>query len=292
MTNENNQEGEKQPPEKRKVAKTMLYRMPPKSQGEPDAQEISPVTPPEKPKVAKTMLDHKLILDIRSRFGLRENERLEQQISQRQLEPVKVIEPIKADKRVSSCPFSWTEESAKVRIKHCGECQKAIYHLDGLEEEQVAALILKRENLDKFVLYERPDGKFMTSECPVAQKKRTQLIGLVAGCVCAIALLIAFMMMQPSPSPTAVTSDPTASVAESSSKDDSSSAAAPIVKEEGTTHHYEAGDPMPAVPTPDASASKPAKTFTEQEQKGEFWQFPNGQPADDFRQTPATSSGN
>lgn len=280
--------------QKRKVAKTMLYRKPQKAQEGSEAQGMSPAPPLEqaKTKVAKTMLDHKLILDIRSRFGERENERLEQQISQRQLEPVKVIEPIKAEKRVSSCPFSWTEESAKVRFKHCAKCQRTIYDLDGMEQERVEALILKRENLDRFVLYERPDGKFMTSDCPVAQKRRIQLIGLVAVCVCAIALVAAFMMMQPPPTPAVDgASEPTSSDA-ASSKADASSPASTVVNDEGTTHHYEAGDPMPAVPAPDASKKKAPKSFSKQEQRGDFWQFPNGQPADDFTPAPGASSAN
>jgi hypothetical protein len=299
MTNDNNeQSGEK----KRKVAKTMLYRKPKKEQELPPAQP-SAEPPVEKPKtkVAKTKLDHRLIMNVQSQFGERKNERLQQEIASRQLEPVKQIEPIQAQKMVTACPFSWTDESVKERFRYCGNCQKAIYQLDGLEIEQAEALILKRENRDKFVLYERPDGKFMTSDCPVAQKRRMQIVGLVAGvCVCVAAAVAAFIMMppssqSPSPSFSDSSSDPTASVVTTTPTDAGGTSAKSdgSATSGGTTHHYEAGDPIPATPPSSGmSTKKPEKTFSEQEQKGEFWQFPNGQPADDFSRPQAAPSGN
>src|SRR4051812_22407656 len=113
------QDNDEQPGEKKrkvaktalcKVAKTMLFR---KSQtDEPVSQlpEGAPVQPPEQPrtKVAKTVLDHQLIAKVREQFEERENERLQEELTKRELEPVKVIPPIQADREISSCPFSWT----------------------------------------------------------------------------------------------------------------------------------------------------------------------------------------
>jgi hypothetical protein len=292
------QDNDEQPGEKKrkvaktalyKVAKTMLFR---KSQtDEPVSQlpEAAPVQPPEQPrtKVAKTVLDHQLIAKVREQFEERENERLQEELTKRELEPVKIIPPIQADRQISSCPFSWTEEAGKQRLKHCDNCQAPIYRLDGMEIEEVEGIILRRENKDKFVLYGRPDGKFMTSDCPIAHRRRVQILGLAAVvAVCIIVALAGFMLMPQTPAPSSIPA-PTATTTEeapaptavtpkaaASSKGTSSSTG---------THHYEAGDPIPVVPAAEPSKIKqPEKTFSEQEQKGEFWQFPNGQPADDF----------
>jgi hypothetical protein len=302
MTDDNSeQSGSK----KRKVAKTMLFRkVGPKNQQLPRGQETTPAPPPplQKPrtKVAKTLLDVNLLINVQSQFGERKNERLQQEIAHRQIEPAKPIEPIEAQKKVSSCPFAWTDESVKERFKHCGNCQRAIYQFDGLELEQAKALILKRENRVKFTLYERPDGKFMTSDCPVAQRKRVQLLGLVACvCMCAIAAIAAFIMMKP-PLPSAFNSNnevivPEAATATATASSDADSSTAGSSKADTSstvTHHYEAGDPMPTVSTPEPSKSKTEKSFSVQEQNGDFWQFPDGQPADDFSRKPSTSSEN
>jgi hypothetical protein len=292
-----------------KVAKTLLYKKP--VEDEQPVQEASPTPPAEEhPKVAKTILDHKLIMNVRSQFGQRENERLQQEILSKQAEPPAAIEPIEAQKTVKSCPFSWEEESTKVRFKHCGNCQKAIYHFDGLEQEQVDALVLKRENREKFVLYKRPDGKYMTSDCPLAQKKRTQVVTLVAVvCACVIASIAAFVIVGPPSIPTAsstsgtpVTSgaDPSAtgssatgSSATGSSATGSSATGSSTSSSPGDgTHHYEAGDPMPAAtPSAQPAQTQPNKGFSEQEQKGDFWQYPEGQPTDNFTTTTSTDGG-
>lgn len=266
-----------------------LAKPPSPSQAKPPSPSPSPSPAKPKTKVAKTQLDVNLLINVQSHFGERKNERLQQVIANRQLEsPVKPIEPIKSQKKVSSCPFSWTDESVKERFKHCSNCQRAIYQLDGLELEQAEALILKRENRDKFVLYGRPDGKFMTSDCPIAQRKRFQVVGLVAGvCFCIVASVAAFIIMGPPSLPTVNSSNevtaPAGAPSDAASSESNTSSPG--------THHYEAGDPMPVVTPAETPKSKPPeKTFSDQEQKGEFWQFPNGQPADDFTRSPGASS--
>jgi hypothetical protein len=294
MTQDNDeQSGEN----RRKVAKTKLYKVAKtllsrKPEPEQDMPQAAP--PPDEPKTR--------VANVRAQFEVRESERIQQEIATRQAEAPKQIEPIEAEKKVKSCPFGWTEVGGKQRLNHCTQCQAPIYYLEGMELEEARGLIRRREGRKKVVLYSRPDGKFMTTDCPVAQKKRLQIVGLaVAIGFCMIAAVAAFIMMPPAPPPTA-TSTPEASAPETSVPEttvtttpaESSSSARS--SDGATTHHYEAGDPMPPV-TPAAPYKTKAETsFSEQEQKGEFWVFPNGQPADDFGRnpgaaTPATPSG-
>jgi hypothetical protein len=279
-------DNDEQPGEdKPKVAKTTLYRKPQIGPDLPPEDEISPEPVAEKPKtkVAKTKLDHKLLMSIKSQYGERENERLQQEIFKRELEPVKTIEPIKAERKISSCPFSWTAVSTKERVKHCDKCQKPVYQLDRMELEQVDALILKRENREKYVLYERPDGKFMTSGCPVAHRRRLQMVGLVAAiCICVVAAVAASIMMPPPPPPAAATAPAADSATEVMPPATVTPNASSASSTSGTSsHHYQAGDPMPVVPTSVPPTNEPQKLFSQQEQSGDFWQYPNGKPTED-----------
>jgi hypothetical protein len=245
---------------------------------------------PSQQFIAKTRLDHSVIIQARSHFTIKENERLQQEISERSLQPVKIIEPIESQKKVTGCPFAWQDEAGKERFKVCTRCNRTLYNFDGIDEEQARAVIFQRENRKQYSLYKREDGKFMTSDCPVAVKHRHQLISVVATCVCLIALVSAFVLTMPPPPPPAkdVAPDETErTVLAPSSKSKSkarlqsrraSSAAA-------ASFHYHAGDPVPEVEeTPKTDAAEPAqKNYSDSEEKGDFWQFTNGDSARGYR---------
>lgn len=230
--------------------------------------------------VAKTLLDHNAILKAQA---LRQKARVEQEISLRQQQPVKIVEPIKARNEVRSCPFSWAEDSSTERFKHCSKCQSTIYNLDGMEFSEAENLIFKRENRKKFVLFKRPDGKFMTSDCPVEQKRKQQIVGIVAICICVIACIAGFLILMP-PSTPSVNSNtwgepsPSAVTTESWSVDEPTKSSTPTkssgTKSSGTSQHYEAGDVLPKEPASGVSTNKPVQNPVNQsEEKGDFWEF-------------------
>lgn len=211
--------------------------------------------------VAKTLLDHNAILKAQA---LRQKARVEQEISLRQQQPVKIIEPIKAQKQVRSCPFSWTEDSTSERFKHCAKCQSTIYNFNGLEFSEAENLIFKRENRKRFVLFMRPDGKFMTSDCPFEKKRKQQIVGIVAICICVIACIAGAIILMPppppptasnpwsEPAPTAVSSESTSTGSKSTSSQSKSSQSTTSqstgTTSSGTVQHYEAGEISPTEP--------------------------------------------
>lgn len=276
---------------KSKVARTKLFKDDPT----PNANSPSKGKKARRASqefVAKTLLDHNVIIETQSRFGERQKERLEQEISKRQMEPIKIIEPIKPQKKARSCPFTWTEENAKERFKYCSNCQSNIYNFDGLEQAEAEALVFKRENREKFVLYGREDGKFMTSDCPFALQKRNKTIVLVSVCISAVACIIALLILMPKPPahdpttdaeksapPDTVSSDSedseTSSQTDGSSQSGNSStgdASQTNNSSDGAAYHYHEGDPEPSAPKEDSSKN-PSENFSEQEQSGDFWQF-------------------
>lgn len=248
--------------------------------------------------VAKTLLDHNAILKAQA---LRQKARLEQEIAKRQAMPQKIIEPIKAQRQVKTCPFSWTDDSSQDRFKYCSKCQRTIYNFEGIEIADAEKLIFTRENLKKFKLYKRPDGKFMTSNCPEANKRTQQIVGVVAICVAIIACIAGAIIMLPPMPPPAVqswdeaepstvssgedgeSSDSQSSSSNSSSSggntgsslDSSSSSTSSDTTSSDTTQHYQEGDTLPdESPFSGLDTKQVEKSpYSNSDQKGDFWQF-------------------
>lgn len=227
-------------------------------------------------------MDHNAILKAQL---MRQKARVEQQIAERKKHPVKPIEPVKAQKNVRACPFSWTEDSVTgERFKYCTKCQASIYNFEGLDIADAEKLILKRENLKKFVLFKRPDGKFMTSDCPVEKKRKQQFVGIVALCIVLVACIAGFLIFMPpqtsnsanntlgEPAPNPVSSSNWSDDAPSETKNSESKPSA--TKSSDGAQHYEAGDALPTEPDSGVSTNTPVqKPVSDSEEKGDFWEF-------------------
>lgn len=172
----------------RRVAKTLLEQNVPSPEMEPSQKQ------PSQRYVAKTMLDHSLLFQAVSQSATRQEHKAAEIAKERAQEPVEIIEPIVADKKVDSCRWSWTEPfNAKERYRACALCQAAVYDFSGLTHEQAGALVFQRENLKTPRFYQRGDGKFMTRQCPREVSRRVRLITLSALGV--VSLLSALLLM-------------------------------------------------------------------------------------------------
>ncbi|MFN8553326.1 MAG: hypothetical protein U0103_17770 [Candidatus Obscuribacterales bacterium] len=151
--------------------------------------------------VAKTKLDHAILLQAVSESKHREEARVAALLSEKSKQPPKPPPNyVKADKSASTCPFVWNETDSKEKFRYCTKCQTAIYNFDGLERPEAEALIFSRENREKFTLYGRADGKFMTVDCPLqSRRKKNMLFSLVAGLVLLAGAAAVIMLMPPQP---------------------------------------------------------------------------------------------
>ncbi|CAN5246243.1 hypothetical protein BH10CYA1_BH10CYA1_09410 [soil metagenome] len=152
--------------------------------------------------VAKTQLDHDILFQAVSESKLKEESRVAAFLVEKSKEaPKPPPVAVKAEKQSSACPFKWEETDSKEKYRYCTKCQAAIYNFDGMELPEAEALIFNRENRDKFTLYSRADGKFMTVDCPLQKKRQRDLI---MGIIVAVALLIGavgLLMMMPQQQP-------------------------------------------------------------------------------------------
>jgi hypothetical protein len=163
--------------------------------------------------VAKTRLDHDILLQAVSDSKVREEARVAAILEEKAKEPPKPPpDKVRADKTASICPFVWDETDSKEKYRYCSKCQTPIYNFDGMERPEAEALIFNRENRNKFTLYGRKDGKFMTVDCPVqARRNKNLILSLVAGLALLLGAAALVMLIPPPPQPSetspAATSD-------------------------------------------------------------------------------------
>ena len=95
--------------------------------------------------------------------------------------------PILENARIASpCNMSWQAMRGDDRTRFCGACEKNVFNLVGMSDEEVTALILEKEGNLCVRLYQRSDGTLLTRDCPVglraARRKLARAMGAVAAC--------------------------------------------------------------------------------------------------------------
>jgi|GEM_PF-3621802 len=190
----------------RKIAKTLLDHKPISAEQIIAASMDPPLDETEAEKVveryiARTMLDHSILFDQLSKSQHHAQEKAEEELKERLNEPFKPFIPIECKKTALDCPFTWDATYAKEKYRYCDKCQRPVYNFAGLEIADAEAIILKAENRSKFTLYKRTDGLFMTGDCPVAMKKRSDMILMSVGGFLLALCLVGYMMMLPKPKP-------------------------------------------------------------------------------------------
>lgn len=206
------------------------------------SEETKPLPRPH--LVAKTMLDREVLLAAVAKSAQRRAVLIKELVESRAAEPV--IEPIYGDKQATPCVWKWDETDTKGRVRHCGSCKKVIYNFDGMKLEEAQSLVFKHENLEKFQLYKRDDGKFMTSDCSIASKRRRHMVLVVAASILSITFAVALFMALPhfsNQSDGAFEVQHPRIVATNSSKVTNKNSAAPAPTTDGTFHWKEGMKP-------------------------------------------------
>lgn len=254
--------------------------------------------------VAKTMLDHDMMAQAVSKSFVLKESRVKEIIKEKAKEPVKTIVPVDCEKKAMPCKFTWAENDPRERFKHCNVCQAAVYNFSGLEMPEAEVIIFQRENLKKFTLYKRDDGKFMTRDCPRQVKRKRDQFLLIGGSVVLVATILTFLaMMPPPPRPAHNDDSPTHhSASGPNAGTDASPNAGPNAggntntghptggalptTKDGVTHWHE-GDAMPASPnSPSQQTIAPVEEpkLDKRDESGEFWNVdPNEAPQGQFK---------
>ena len=95
--------------------------------------------------------------------------------------------PILQQARIASpCGVSWASMRGDDRTRYCNVCEKNVFNLVGMSDEEVTSLIQEKEGSLCVRLYQRADGTLMTSDCPVGlravRRRLARAIGAMAAC--------------------------------------------------------------------------------------------------------------
>lgn len=234
--------------------------------------------------VAKTMLDHDMMAQAVSKSFVLKESRVKEIIKEKAKEPVKTIVPVDCEKKAMPCKFTWAENDPRERFKHCTVCQAAVYNFSGLEMPEAEVIIFQRENLKKFTLYKRDDGKFMTRDCPRQVKKKRDQLLLIAGSIMLVATILTFLAMMPPPprpahsddSPThhgTTAGSDTSPLSKSGKPATTTPTTTTTTASDGVSHWHE-GDAVPVSPnSPDQQTIAPMQEpkLDKRDESGEFW---------------------
>lgn len=64
------------------------------------------------------------------------------------------------------CPASWDEMKGDEQVRHCSLCQRNVFNLGEMTQQEIHQLITDREGKFCARLYRREDGTVMTADCP------------------------------------------------------------------------------------------------------------------------------
>jgi len=87
-------------------------------------------------------------------------------------------------KVASPCTEDWDKMSGTDAIRHCSECDKNVYHLSYMTNEQVEQLLSRAGDAPCVRFYERADGTVLLGDCPVGQtskQRRRMFVGAGVG---------------------------------------------------------------------------------------------------------------
>jgi hypothetical protein len=82
------------------------------------------------------------------------------------------------------CNASWEDMRGNDRVRFCGKCEKNVYNLSAMSEDEAETLVYEQEGDLCVRFYRRKDGTLLTSDCPEGKKRRRRMtfaaVGLAA----------------------------------------------------------------------------------------------------------------
>jgi len=99
----------------------------------------------------------------------RELASVEARLDRARLRQLPLLESIKI---ASPCDASWEAMVGDARVRFCGSCQKNVYNLSAMASAEAEQLLARTEGSLCVRLYERADGKVLTTDCPVGVRKK------------------------------------------------------------------------------------------------------------------------
>jgi hypothetical protein len=160
------------------------------------------------PPVDRTKLDVEACRDMAAKVVSEQESRLREQLESQPSEPMKPFQVIDKYRLASPCSSVWDKMTGTGCVRFCEQCKSQVYDFSKMEMPEAEKLIFQRENKEKFILFKRKDGKFLTADCPVGVRwKRTVLLASLGGLLL-VAGFFCLLASQPPPTRNVTTGEP------------------------------------------------------------------------------------
>lgn len=159
--------------------------------------------------VERTILDLDACRDVVSRLITENDSKSKDEANFRSAPdssaPVKQVSKYKL---AATCDSDWNSLIGTSRCRFCSTCSLNVYDCSNMDQAEVDQLVLQKENKQSFILYKRKDGRFLTADCPVGQKRIRSGLTTMASVAAVVVGLIAvgIWMMSNKPAEPADTS--------------------------------------------------------------------------------------
>ena len=122
--------------------------------------------------VETTILDLDACRDVVSRMVTDgETKARDQKFLRTSPDDVRLTQPIDSYRLAAPCDSDWSDLVGTDRCRFCSQCGLSVYDAAGIGADELNQAIFQKENKENYVLYKRKDGRFLTSNCPVGQKR-------------------------------------------------------------------------------------------------------------------------
>ncbi|MCA9586318.1 MAG: hypothetical protein KC657_13260 [Myxococcales bacterium] len=93
----------------------------------------------------------------------------------------------------SPCDARWEDMSGTDQIRRCEQCHKNVHDVSAMDQEEALRFLSEVSRLAPCVrLFVRPDGRFLTADCPVGIERRRRRRALPAVALAALACMVQF----------------------------------------------------------------------------------------------------
>jgi hypothetical protein len=86
--------------------------------------------------------------------------------------PLPTLDILQKMSIATPCTVPWDDMQGDDRTRFCDQCRKRVFDLSSLTTAEATELMADQNNLPCVRLFRRPDGRVMTTDCPVALRAR------------------------------------------------------------------------------------------------------------------------
>lgn len=143
----------------------------PRPVGPPRQTEFQRLVKRLQPALEKTKVDFEACRDVVTRIAAGKVKDLDKEAFRSEPGSVAAQAPTLPYKKQTACPRQWEMMSGTDQYRLCEQCQLFAYDFNDMSLSDAQQVVFKREGKPNAFFYRRPDGRFLTTDCPESIRK-------------------------------------------------------------------------------------------------------------------------